>query len=57
MGEREPHTISWEYGQRLGEGFVLPHIDMFNVYLVNSIISDAGLTMLQFERGTQPSTF
>lgn len=27
---------SWEYKQILGQGMVLPNIDLFNVYLVNS---------------------
>lgn len=55
MGKRELHTISWKYGQRLGE--VLPHIYAFNVHWVNGIISDAGSMILQFETGTQPSSF
>lgn len=36
---------------------ILPHIDLFNVHLVNSIISDAGSTILQFDKGTQQEAF
>lgn len=36
---------------------VLPHIDLFNVHLVNSIISDAGSTILQFDKRTNQVAF
>lgn len=53
MGEREPYTIIQEYRQRPGEGLVLPYIYLFNMYLVNGVITDAGSTILQFESWTQ----
>lgn len=39
---KEIPTVSWEYRQRLGEGLVLPCIDLFNVHLVNTVMSNAG---------------
>lgn len=56
-GEREPRAINWEYGQRLGQGLVLPIFGLFNMHLANSLISDAGSVMLQFEREPSQAAF
>lgn len=56
-GWKSTSQSSWEYRQILAEGMVLPHHDLFNVLLGNSIISDVGPTILQFDKKTQPSSF